>query len=378
MKLFHLSDLHLGKRVLEVSMLSDQAHILEQILAHVKAQQPQAVLISGDVYDKPVPPVEAVRLFDDFLWNLVSRDVQVLVISGNHDSPERMAFGGRIMQQGGVSLAPAYEGPLIPITLKDEHGPVDIYLLPFIKPAHVRAAFPQTQVSTYSQAVAQALTELPLVPSHRSVLAAHQFVTGAVTCQSEEISIGGMDNVDGSVFDAFDYVALGHLHSPQHVGRDTLRYCGAPLAYSFSEAGQTKSVTMVLLEEKNHVSVSTLPLIPLREMRKLRGTYLELTARSTYLGTHTEDYLHIILTDEQDIPDAIGRLRSIYPNVMQLSYDNQRTRSQAHVIPAEHAQRKSPLELFEQFYETQNGSSITPQQEDLLRDFIESVWEGGE
>ena len=375
MRLFHLSDLHLGKRVLEMSMLQDQAHILEQILAYAKELRPRCALICGDVYDKPVPPVEAVRLFDDFLWELSSQGIQVLVISGNHDSPERMAFGGRIMRRGGVSLAPVYEGPLSPLTLEDEIGPVDFYLLPFVKPAHVRAVFPQAELSTYTQALAQALEGAPGDPSRRNVLLAHQFVTGAATCQSEEVSVGGMDNVDGAVFGTFDYVALGHLHSPQHVGRETLRYCGTPLAYSFSEAGQEKSVTVVDLGEKGCVELSTLPLAPLRRMRRLRGSYLELTARSAYLDTATQDYLHITLTDEQEIPDAMGRLRSIYPNALQLAYDNQRTRSQAHVTPAEQMRRKSPLELFGELYQAQNGAAMSPEQEDLLKKMIERVWE---
>lgn len=376
MRFFHLSDLHLGKRVMELSMLQDQAHILEQVSAYAKKHRPRCALISGDVYDKPVPPVEAVRLFDDFLWELASQNVQVLVISGNHDSPERIAFGGRIMRQGGVALAPAYEGPLAPLTLEDEFGPVDFYLLPFVKPAHVRAAFPQAELSTYTQALAQALEGAPGNPSRRAVLLAHQFVTGGVPCQSEDVSIGGMDNVDGAVFDAFDYVALGHLHSPQHVGRETLRYCGSPLAYSFSEAGQQKSVTLVELGEKGRVTLSFLPLTPLRQMRKLRGSYLELTARGAYQGTPTEDYLHITLTDEQEIPDAMGRLRSIYPNALQLAYDNARTRSQVSVAPAEQARRKSPLALFGELYQAQNGAAMTPGQEALLKELMERVWEG--
>ncbi len=282
MKLIHLSDLHLGKRVNEFSMLEDQRYILGEILKIIDQEQPQGVLIAGDVYDKSVPPTEAVALLDDFLAALAGRAVPVFLISGNHDSPERIAFGGRLMARSGVHLAPVYHGRVEPITLTDAHGPVNLYLLPFLKPTHVRRFFPEREISTYTDALATAIEAMEVDPTVRNVLVTHQFVTGAARCDSEEISVGGSDNVDVSVFDPFDYVALGHIHGPQQVGRKGVRYCGTPLKYSFSEASHKKSVTVVELEEKGNLTVRTVPLVPQRDLVELRGTYEELTFRGFY------------------------------------------------------------------------------------------------
>ena len=299
MKLLHLSDLHLGKRVNEFSMIDDQRHVLDQILRVIDAERPDAVLIAGDVYDKPVPTAEAVALLDWFLVELSGRQLQVFVISGNHDSAERMAFGGRLMEQSGVHLAPVYDGTVARWTLTDEHGPVHLYLLPFVKPVHVRRCFPEREIETYTDAVAAAVKAMDVDPAARNVLVTHQFVTGAARCESEEVSVGGADNVDASVFDGFDYVALGHLHGPQTVGRETVRYCGTPLKYSFSEAHHKKSVTVVELGEKGTVTVRTVPLTPRRDLVELRGAYEEVTRRDFYEGNGYQDsYVHITLTDE--------------------------------------------------------------------------------
>ena len=407
MKLFHLSDLHLGKRVNEFSMLPDQDHILQQILSLADEEQPDAVLIAGDVYDKTVPPAEAVQLFDSFLCQLAERRIQIFIISGNHDSAERIAFGGRLMEQSGVHVSPVYDGTASPVTLTDDHGPVDFYLLPFIKPAHVRRYFPEADITSYTAALQVAIAALPIDLNRRNVLITHQFVTGASRSDSEEISVGGTDNVDASVFAPFDYVALGHIHGPQNVTvhTDTLsdadssaatalaRYCGTPLKYSFSEAKHEKSVTVVELGEKAIrpadlsaqlslyseaqpcVSLRTLPLTPLHDLREICGTYMELTAKSFYEGTATDDYLHITLTDEEDIPDAMNKLRVIYPNLMKLDYDNTRTRSAGHVEAETRIQTLSPLELFSQFYETQNGQPLSAEQEQIAQQLISQIWE---
>ena len=249
MKLIHLSDLHLGKRVNEFSMLEDQAYILEQILTIIDAEQPQAVLVAGDIYDKAVPSAEAVQLFDDFLCRLSWRRLQVFVISGNHDSAERIAFGGRLMDGSGIHLSPVYDGTVEPISLTDEWGAVDVYLLPFVKPAHVRRFFPEASIESYTDAMAVAISAMEIKEDRRNILLTHQFVTGALRSDSEQISVGGADNVDAAVFASFDYVALGHIHRPQSIGREAVRYCGTPLKYSFSEAGHRKSVTVVELRE---------------------------------------------------------------------------------------------------------------------------------
>ena len=379
MKLIHLSDLHLGKRVNEFSMLEDQQYILTEILHIMDEEQPDGVLIAGDVYDKTVPSAEAVALLDDFLVRLAKRDLQIFLISGNHDSPERMAFGGRLMEGSGVHLAPVYDGRVSPITLTDAYGTVNFYLLPFVKPAHVRRCFPEQEITTYTDALAAAIEAMGVDQTGRNVLVTHQFVTGAARCDSEELSVGGTDNVDVSVFDPFDYVALGHIHGPQRVGRETVRYCGTPLKYSFSEAGHQKSVTVVELEAKGSVSVRTVPLVPLRDLAELRGTYEELTFRGFYEGTsYQKDYVHITLTDEEDVPDAMRKLQIIYPNLMKLDYDNRRTRAGTRLDGAEDAEQKSPLELLEEFYEKQNGQPMGEEQQAFARAWMERIWEEDE
>lgn len=376
MKLFHLSDLHLGKRVNEYSMLEDQQYILDQILNLIRAERPDAVLIAGDVYDKSVPSAEAVTLFDRFLVSLSQLDLHTFVISGNHDSPERIAFGGRLMERSGVHLSPVYDGQVSPVTLTDAFGPVDFYLLPFLKPAHVRRFFPDAPIQSYSDALKTAVDAMDVSPHRRTVLLTHQFVTGAACCDSEERSVGGSDNVDAAIFDPFDYVALGHLHGPQSVGRDTLRYCGSPLKYSFSEARQEKSVTLVELGPKGSVSIRTLPLTPMRDLRELKGTYDALTRRDFYQGTdYPNTYLHITLTDEEDIPDAAAKLRVLYPYLMKLDYDNLRTRTSAQLLALEDVERQSPLALFEAFYKQQNNQPMGEAQQDLIRGLIETIWE---
>lgn len=376
MKFLHLADLHLGKRVNGFSMLEDQAHILRQILAILDDEQPDGVLIAGDVYDKSVPSVEAVGLLDGFLTELRARGVPVLLISGNHDSPERLAFGGRVMDSCGIHISPVYDGALAPVTLHDAFGPVHVWLLPFVKPAHVRRWFPDADIESYTDAVAEAVAHMDIDTAARNVLVTHQFVTGGTRSGSEELSVGGTDNVDSGVFAPFDYVALGHLHGAQHIGRETIRYAGSPLKYSFSEARQHKSVTVVTLGEKGDVQVRTVALTPLRELREIRGSYDELTARSFYEHTtYRSDYLHLILTDEQDVFDAMSRLRTIYPYLMTLDYDNARTRAAGGMsVPAE-TERRTPLELFEALYQRQNHQPMSEVQREYIAQLMEQIME---
>lgn len=409
MKFIHLSDLHLGKRVNGYSMLEDQEYILNEIKAVITAEAPDAVLIAGDVYDKPVPPAEAVRLFDDFLVQFSRLGLKVFVISGNHDSPERIAFGSRLMDASGIYLSPVYDGTVTPVSLHDAYGVVDVYMLPFIKPAHVRRFYETEteQIQSYTDAMQTALSHLPLDHTHRNVLITHQFVTGSVRAESEEISVGGSDNIDASVFAPFDYVALGHLHTPQNCGQtapttaadssadeqadathdtelstDTqagaprIRYCGTPLKYSFSEAKDRKSVTVIELYEKGNLHIHTVPLKPLHDLVELKGTYDTVTARSFYEGTSwQEDYTHITLTDEEDIPDAIGKLRAIYHHLMKLDYDNKRTRSSSEITADLAVEEKTPIQLFSDFYELQNNQPLNEEQATFLNGLIETIWE---
>lgn len=376
MKLIHLSDLHIGKRVNEVSMIEDQEYILLQILRIIDDENAEAVLIAGDVYDKSVPSAEAVTLFDDFLCRLAKRKLPTLIISGNHDSPERLAFGNRLLELGGIHISPVYDGNVQSVTLRDEHGDVVFWLLPFIKPAHVKRFYPDAGIESYTDAVRVALEKMDIDDSRRNVLLTHQFVTGASACESEEISVGGSDNVDAAVFADFDYVALGHIHGPQNIGSNRIRYCGTPLKYSFSEEMHHKSVTVVNLGEKGDLELQLRPLLPRHDLRSIRGTFEALTSKSFYEGTATDDYLHIMLTDEEDVPEAIGKLRVIYPNLMKLSYDNTRTRTNQVIEGAEDVQRKSPLELFDELYELQNNQHMSEEQRSFTQELIEAIWEG--
>lgn len=376
MKFLHLSDLHIGKRVNEFSMLEDQEYILTKIINVIDDEKPDAVVIAGDVYDKSVPSAEAVQLFDDFLCRLAQRKLQVLVISGNHDSAERMAFGGRLMDISGVHMSPVYNGKVEAISLDDEFGRVNFYMLPFVKPANVRRFFEDAQIESYTDAVRVAVENMKINADERNVIVTHQFVTGAEKCESEEISVGGSDNVDASVFDAFDYVALGHIHGPQNIGSEKVRYCGTPLKYSFSEAKHKKSVTVVEMGAKDSLEIRTIALEPKRDMREIKGTYAEITLKDNYIKTNTDDYMHITLTDEEDIPDAIGKLRVIYPNLMKLDYDNKRTRSSAKLDIIENIEQRSPLDLFAEFYENQNNQPMTDVQSEFVKSLIESIWEG--
>ena len=361
MKFFHLSDLHLGRRMYEFSLMEDQTYILDEILRLTDKESPDAVLLAGDIYDRAVPSAEAVELFDRFLCALAERRVPVLAISGNHDSPERIAFGAHLMAPSGVFLSPVYGGTVEPVTLSDAFGEVRFYLLPFVKPSNVRRFCSDAGIESYTDAVRCAVEHMEVDTSVRNVLITHQFVTGAVRSESEDITVGGTDNVDAAVFDAFDYTALGHLHSAQKIGRETLRYSGTPLQYSFSERGQ-KSVTVVELREKGNVTVSALPLAPLRALREIRGSYSELTLRENYAGTNTGDYIHAVLTDENDVPNALARLRSIYPNLMRLDYDNLRTRSSAVLLAEERQEKLTDTELFAELFEKQNGQKMTAEQ----------------
>ena len=376
MKLIHLSDLHLGKRLNEFSLLADQKYILSQILSIAKEIFADGVIISGDVYDKSVPSLEAVELFDSFLVELSKANLKTFVISGNHDSPERLAFGEKLMQKSGIFISPSFSGKIEPITLTDDYGKINFYLLPFIKPAHVKRFFNE-DFSSYTTALKKVIDGMEIDQRERNLLITHQFVTGAVRSESEEITVGGTDNVDAEVFTPFDYVALGHIHKPQNVS-EKIRYCGTPLKYSFSELNHQKSVTVIEFKEKGNLIVSTIPLKPLRDLAEIKGTYLELTKKDFYENsTFKNDYLSVILTDENDVIDAMAKLRVIYPYIMKLSYDNSRTRQNMLLDQVENAENLPPIELFSNLYQLQNNKPLTSEQKNFVEKLIEDIW-GGE
>lgn len=376
MKFIHLSDLHIGKRVNEFSMIEDQKYIFIKILNIIDQEKPDAILICGDIYDKSVPSAEAVTLFDDFLVSLAKKNLKVFCISGNHDSPERIAFASKIMETAQIYMSPVYSKNILPINLSDDFGSINIYMLPFIKPAHVRVHFPDEKIDSYEDAVDVAIKSMNINIDERNILLTHQFVTGAQRSESEEISVGGTDNVSATVFANFDYVALGHIHKPQNI-KENIRYCGTPLKYSFSEANHNKSVTVVEILEKNTPpKISTIDLIPQKDMIEIKGTYMDIMDKSYYTSLNLDDYYHITLTDEEDIPDAISKLRVIYKNIMKLDYDNKRTQRGIIITSNSDIENKSPLSIISDFYQLQNNQEINEEQEKYLLNIIEDIWEG--
>lgn len=379
MKLFHLSDLHLGIRLNEVSLIEDQKYILKQVLDYVGSEKPDGVIIAGDIYDRSVPSEEAVNLYDSFMTELARLHIPAFVISGNHDSAPRLSCCSRLLSDSGIYVSGSYNGNVERITLKDKFGSVNIYLLPFVKPAVVRHYLDEADavgIESYHDAVAKVVAGFKLDTNERNVIVTHQFVTGAERCDSEDISVGGTDNVAAEVFADFDYVALGHIHGPQNVGgQERIRYCGTPLKYSFSEAKHEKSITVLEFGEKGNIRINLLPLKPLRDLRILRGKYEELMLKENYEGTNREDYLKIILIDENEIPNVMNKLRTVYKNILQLEYDNMRTRSSENIVLVENVSMKSELELFAEFFEKQNGQTLDEEQAEYLRNLIEQLKE---
>ena len=385
MKFLHISDLHFGKKLNEFSLIEDQKFILFKILQCIDEHKPDALLIAGDVYDKGIPSVDAVKLFDFFLNSLAQKKIPTYIISGNHDSPERMTCGSSLMEQSGIHFARAYDGQSCKYELQDKEGPVNIYLLPFIKPAIVRAALESLgksdeaeKIITYDDAVAAAISQMNVDWSKRNVLIAHQFVTGSTRCDSEDISVGGTDNISAELFEKFDYVALGHLHGCQKAGDENIRYSGSPLKYSFSEVNHKKGGLIVELGAKSELKVEQVLFEPQHDLRCIKGKYEEITLKKYWeqMGQSVNDYLHITLTDEEDIPEGFARLQLIYKNLVSPDYDNSRTQKDNQIEGAAEVEKKSPLDLFEQFYELQNNQKFSEEQKKLSESLIEEIWGG--
>lgn len=379
MRFIHLSDLHIGKRVNGFPMLEDQRYILEQILKKTKESAADAVIIAGDIYDKPVPSAEAVDLFDDFLVGLTRLGVRVFLISGNHDSAERISYAGRLLRESQVYISPRFDGILHPIRITDDYGTVNIYLIPYIHPSLVRNAWPEEKVGSYDDAMRVLLEKSGVDPGARNLAVVHQFVTAGgqspEETDSEEKHVGGLDNVDASAFDAFDYVALGHLHGPQRIGRDTIRYAGSPLKYSFSEEKQNKSITLAELKEKGEVTYDLLPLEARRDLRTVRGSFEEVTSPEFTARLKGDDYYRVILTDENDVPNALSRLRRrFYENLMILEYDNTRTSSDVRIEVEEGEEEKEPIEVLGDLYQMQNGREMSPLQKETAQKLIRRIW----
>ncbi len=350
MRFLHIADLHLGRQLGNVSLLEDQIFILSQLKDIAQEQRVSAVLISGDVYQRQAPQAEAMAAFDAFVSELVACGMQVFIISGNHDSALRLGYFAGLLQKSGVYLSEVYDGSLKSVSLKDEYGPVTLWLMPYLKPGQVRRALGENGINSYQDAVKAALKCAAVDERQRNILLCHQYITGAELSDSEELAIGGLDNIDAGVFDAFDYVALGHIHKPQRVGRDTMRYAGSPLKYSFSEAAHKKSACVVEMGRKGDVQISLQPLYPLRDLRLIKGKMSDIM-RMPY----SEDYVWITLTDERVMPDAAYTLRTAFPNMLKQSVENSHSKYDLSVTGMQSLQERSMLELFDDFYRLQNN-----------------------
>lgn len=377
MKLLHLSDLHIGKSVNGFSMLNEQRHVFSQILGYIKAEKPDAVMIAGDIYDRAVPSVEAVHLFDDFITKLARKNVTVLLISGNHDSPERLNYASRLLSEQRLHLCGIMDGKIKSVTLWDSFGGVNFWLLPFIKPSTVRGVFNVTEIESYSDAVSAVLEKADIDYTARNVLISHQFYTASdiapIRSESEITPVGGLDAIDIGILSRFDYVALGHLHRAQCLGQN-IHYAGSPIKYSFSECRHVKTVTLVELGEKGCLNISHLPLSPIHDMREIRGPLKHLLSEEISSQGNKEDYLHVTLTDEDEIADPMNKIRSVYPNVMALDFENSRTQagnSGINLDPGK-VESLSPYDLFREFFLDINGSTMSAEQSKIVWELLDT------
>lgn len=377
MKILHLADLHLGKRVNEMSMIEDQKYILDQIITLVKEEGVEIVLLCGDIYDKSIPTIEAIHLLDEFLDQLSKMEIRVLMISGNHDSIDRLSFGKNLFQRSSLYIASQFKGEIEKLAITEEKMTVNFYMLPFVKPAYISHRF-ELQTDSYEECFRYLMEHTKINEDEINILLTHQFVTAnkqsPELSDSETSSLGGIDNIDFHVFDSFDYVALGHIHKPQAMGRDMVRYAGSILKYSFSEIHMDKKAVILTVNDKKDISLSFHPLKPLRDMREIECSLEELLKKECEIGS-TEDYMHVILTDEEQILDAIGKVRTIYPNVMQISFKNRRHMKEFETakIKEDQISDQSPMELFEQFYKMQNHIDLDEKRAQLAMSVFEEV-----
>ena len=351
MKFLHLSDLHLGKQMNDVSLLEDQeAMLMYQIVPIAQKEHVDAVLIAGDIYQRSTPQAEAVALFDRFVSELAAMGKKVFVISGNHDSAQRISYFSALVKPSGVYMTEAFEGQMQSVTLSDAYGELVIWMLPFLRPQQVKRFLPEEKIVTYQDAMQAVLRQTPIDKKKRNILMCHQFITGAATSDSEDRSIGGLEQIDAALFDAFDYVALGHIHRPQKIRRLTLRYAGSPLKYSFSEADFDKSVPVIDMQEKGYIDVHTVALKPLHDVRRVEGMLDELMNMP-----YSEDYVWATVRDENVPPDARVMLTGVFPNMLKFSIVNSKTKTDVDVMATQSMENKSIVELFADFYRLQNN-----------------------
>lgn len=383
MRFIHLSDLHIGRQLHQYNLKEDQEHILGEVVEYARMLKPDAIVIAGDVYDRSVPSAEAVGIFDWFLTALsaLKPEIPILIISGNHDSAQRLDYASGILGQKGIYIAGKLpqnrEEFLKKVTLQDEYGEVDFYLLPFLKPGYVRTVFDGEMPESYSKAVQMLLEREQVDTTKRNVIVTHQFYTGAgqktETCDSEIFSVGGIDNVDVTPLLRFDYAALGHLHSAQKVGKEWIRYPGTLLKYSVSEWKQTKALHLVTMGEKGkEVHVETYPLYPLRDVKKFRGTMEELL--KTVPEEAKDDYVSITLTDETDPYRPKEQLEQVFSHILEVRMDNSRTRQRL-LSDAEMIHMDSPLEMFGEFFQEMQGRALSEEERKAVQRLAEEMEE---
>lgn len=373
MKLMHLGDLHLGKSLGDFDLNEDQKYILDQILGIIDEREVDGILIAGDVYDRAVPSESATNLLDYFLKCLADKKVKTFMISGNHDSDDRLNYGSSLFAANHIYISAKFMGNLYRQTVIDEHGEADIYLLPFVKASQVRHFYPEEKIESYDDAVRTILAHAQIDPGKRNILVAHQFVAGKGADPelggSESAgtqSVGLVEKIGYDCFDGFDYVALGHIHSPQSVGRKEVRYSGSPLKYSLSEVGNDKSVPVITLGEKGDVDIELVKLRPMRDMRHLKGPIEKLLDRENI--TSPEDFIYATLTNEDIIDDAMGIMQQVYPNTVKIDYDNSRTREIDRIDIANIAEQKSFDELIGDFYRKMYGCDISEEEMQVMKE----------
>lgn len=380
MKILHLSDLHIGKNVLEQSMIEDQEYILKQVTKNIKKEKIDIVLISGDIYDRSIPPSEAVNLLDDFLKILIKDlKLKVFIISGNHDSKERLNFGSKIFEEEGLYICTSYEGNIKKVQLEEKYGKINIYMLPFIKPIEIRKYFEDIEINNFNDAIKNIIKKENVNKDERNIILSHQFVTAGneepEKSDSETLFLGGTENVDISNYDKFDYVALGHIHGPQRIGRDTARYAGTVLKYSFSEVNQKKALTIIDYKEKGNLKYKTIPLVPIRDMRVIKGPIEELLKEENYIGTNRNDYIRAIITNEEPIYDAIGQIKRVYPNTLRLDIENSKYKNKYEnkLSNIDEIKKRDELELFNEFFKFQNNNKLNKMQTEIMKNIISDV-----
>lgn len=382
MKILHLADLHIGKIVLEQSLLEDQVYMLEQIVKKVEEEKIELVLISGDIYDRSVPPADSVTVLNNFLKVLVKDlKVKVCMIAGNHDSKERLNFGKEIFADDGLHICAIYDGKLEKQEFEDEYGKLNIYMLPYIKPVEIKQYFDEDEgITSYHDAVKKVIEKENIKEDERNIILSHQFVTAGNVepekSDSETLILGGTENVDVSVYDKFDYVALGHIHGPQRIGRDTARYSGTMLKYSFSEVNQNKCLTILDFKEKGNLEINTsITIKPLRDMRVIKGPIEELTSKEIYSKTNREDYIRAIITNEEQVYDAIGQIKKIYPNTLRLDIENSKSEIQQtlQISDLDDIKKKDEVDLFNEFYQYQNNQELNESQMDIMKQVVKEV-----